>query len=69
MAKVSSSNPQVARAAFLKACVSEYGPGLQSAPTWRQDTHLVAAFDVFGASYGRPRHSPECSARWPRSRA
>ena len=55
MAKVSSSNPQVARAAFLKACGSEYGPGLQSAPTWRQDNIIwVAGIDVLGASYGRP---------------
>jgi hypothetical protein len=55
MAHVSSSSPQAARAAFLKAADPEWGDDVQHEARWRQDNVIwVSGIDVLGAAYGRP---------------
>ncbi|HEY3764548.1 MAG TPA: hypothetical protein VGL44_05280 [Gaiellales bacterium] len=55
MASVSSADPSVARAAFLKAADPLYGGDIQHGPTAEQDNVIwVSGVDVLGAAYGRP---------------
>ncbi len=55
MAAVSSAQPDVARAAFLKAADPLYGGDIQHGPTAQQDNVIwVSGIDVLGAAYGRP---------------
>jgi hypothetical protein len=55
MSRVSSSDPQVARDAFLKAADPEWGGNIQHSPTATQDNVIwVSGIDVLGAGYGRP---------------
>jgi hypothetical protein len=55
MASVSSADPQVARAAFLKAVNPQFGGDTEHEPAWQQDNVIwVGGIDVLGAGYGRP---------------
>ena len=55
MAAVSSADPQVARAALLKAINPQYGGDTEHDTASRQDNFIwVSGIDVLGAGYGRP---------------
>ena len=55
MATVSSADPQVARAAFLKAVNPQYFDDTEHEAASRQDNVIwVGGIDVLGAGYGRP---------------
>ena len=55
MAAVSSADPHVARAAFLKAADPLWGGDIQHETHARQDNVIwVSGIDVLGAAYGRP---------------
>ena len=55
MAAVSSADPQVARAALLKAINPQFGGDTERDTAARQDNFIwVSGIDVLGAGYGRP---------------
>jgi hypothetical protein len=55
MAAVSSADPQVARAALLKAINPQFGGDTENDTASRQDNVIwVSGIDVLGAGYGRP---------------
>jgi hypothetical protein len=55
MAGVSSADPQVARAALLKAVNPQFGDDTENEAASRQDNIIwVSGIDVLGAGYGRP---------------
>ena len=55
MSANATADPQVARAAFLKAADPQWGGDIQHAPAWQQDNNIwCTAIDLLGEAYGRP---------------
>jgi hypothetical protein len=55
MSEKASADPQVARAAFLKAIDPQWGSDTQHGPKWQQDNVIwCSAIDLLGAACGRP---------------